>query len=425
MALLAGLGMGSFGVYRLIDGITPTPTSGFVRVCILGLFACVLVLLLRHLTLLSLSFLHLLRGEPDSSPAYPLVSAIVPAFNEGIVIQAAIRSLIQLDYPKLEILIIDDGSTDDTGSKAAAYEGQHGGVRIRVVQQRNEGKARALNAGIRSARGALVLCVDGDSILSPDCLRRAVRHFSDPSVGAVSGNVKVVNRTNLLSRLQALEYVEGLNFVRNAQAYFRIVNIVPGPLGLFRRSALLDAGGYESDTFAEDCDLTLRLLATGWKIAYEPSALAYTEAPEHLLDLAKQRYRWTRGILQAMRKQTRHLVYPRASLAVTLSLWHMSFEGFVWPFMNVSAHLLFVGVGLTHGLPGLLLLWWVLLALLDLTAALYCVLIEGERLTLVPYAVPYRVFFALTIDVFKLGATVEELLSIPMEWGKLQRVGRI
>jgi cellulose synthase/poly-beta-1,6-N-acetylglucosamine synthase-like glycosyltransferase len=341
------------------------------------------------------------------------------------VIQGAIRTLLQLDYPRYEIIVIDDGSKDDTYRKAVVFEGSHGRVDVRVIRKRNGGKSRALNTGIAAARGDFVLCMDGDSALHPQTLRRAVRHLADPRVGAVAGSVKVVNRTNLLSGLQALEYVEGLNMVRAAQGFFRLVNIIPGPIGVFRVAALRRVGGYDHDTFAEDCDLTLKLLADGWQVQYEPESIAYTEAPEKLLDLLKQRYRWTRGILQAIRKHRDTLLHPTRSPAMSFTLAYMVFEGILWPSMNVFAHALFVVVATRFGAALPLVLWWAQLTVLDLAAALYCVAVEEERLRLVPYAILYRAFFALTIDVAKLFATFEEILRLRMDWGKLERIGRI
>ena len=134
-----------------------------------------------------------------------------------------------------------------------------------------------------------------------------MRHFADPRVGAVAGNVKVVNRDNAWTRLQALEYIEGLNMPRRAQGFLRVVNIIPGPIGIFRRDVLVSVGGYDTDTFAEDADVTLKILTRGWHIAYEERAIAWTEAPESAQQLITQRYRWTRGILQALRKRASSL----------------------------------------------------------------------------------------------------------------------
>lgn len=410
---------------QMLDARLPVP-QGFLRGSMLLLFGFLVLLILRYFALLWFSYLNFLDdGAEEGSTLEPFVSILVPAYNEGAVIQGSIRSLMSLDYPRYEVIVIDDGSSDDTYRKAAAFEGTHGRCEVRVVHQKNAGKAHALNTGIRAARGSLVLCMDGDSALATATLRRAVRHFADPNVGAVAGSVKVVNRDNVLTALQALEYIEGLNMVRSAQAFFRVVNIIPGPIGVFRRDALLRIGGYEADTFAEDCDLTLRLLIEGWQIRYEPQSIAFTEAPEKILDLLKQRYRWTRGILQALRKHRRYLIDPRHSITTSAALWYMVFEGIMWPAVNVFAHLLFIVMAASFGAETPLVVWWAQLTVLDMAAALYCVAIEEERIWLVPYAVLYRLFFALTIDVTKLLAMAEEIFQLRMDWGKLERIGRI
>jgi biofilm PGA synthesis N-glycosyltransferase PgaC len=423
--LLLLLIVASVGLYRFMLNTRLDIPSGFLRVSMLILFGFLTLLILRYFCLLWFSYLSFLEDRKETSWLEPFVTVLVPAYNEGAVIQGSIRSLLELDYPRYEILVIDDGSSDDTYRRASAYAGSHGRTEVRVIHQENAGKAAALNTGIRDARGELVLCMDGDSALAPQTIRKAVRHFANPDIGAVAGNVKVVNRTNMLASLQALEYIEGLNMVRQAQAFFRTVNIIPGPIGVFRRSALLKIGGYETDTFAEDCDLTLRLLVEGWQIQYEPESIAYTEAPEELLDLLKQRYRWTRGILQALNKHRRLLVAPRRGFSVWFTLWYMIFEGVAWPIMNVFAHVLFVCIAANYGASMPLVIWYAQLTVLDVAAAIYCVLLEEERISLIPYAVLYRAFFALTIDVAKLFASCEEVLRFRMDWGKLERIGRI
>ena len=425
LLLLAGLTGLSVGLYELLKDARLDLPSMFIRGAMWVLFAFLVLLILRYVGLLWFSYLNHLERDDRESYLLPPVTILVPAYNEGAVIQGSIRSLLDLDYPRYEILVIDDGSKDDTYLKAMAYAGEYGRAVVRVITKPNGGKARALNTGIAQATSDYVLCMDGDSALHPATLRRAIRHFDDPAIGAVAGSVKVVNRTNLLSSLQALEYIEGLNMVRAAQGFFRLVNIIPGPIGLFRKGALEKVGGYDHDTFAEDCDLTLKLLMEGWQVQYEPGAIAYTEAPEKLLDLLKQRYRWTRGILQAISKHKRTLVDPRRGIGITFTLWYMIFEGILWPTMNCLANVLFVYVATRYGTALPLVLWWGQLTVLDLAAALYCVVVEEERLTLVPYAIFYRAFFALTIDVAKLFATLEELLKLRMDWGKLERIGRI
>jgi biofilm PGA synthesis N-glycosyltransferase PgaC len=423
--LITGLTGVAVGLYQLLREAHLDLPSSFVRVAMWLLFGFLVLLILRYLGLLWFSYLNHLERDDGEAMELPLVTILVPAYNEGAVIQGSIRSLLELDYPRYEILVIDDGSKDDTFLKASAYAGDYGKAVVRVIRKPNGGKARALNTGIENATGGFILCMDGDSALHPQTLRKAIRHFREPQIGAVAGSVKVVNRTNLLSCLQALEYIEGLNMVRAAQGFFRLVNIIPGPIGVFRREAVEGVGGYDHDTFAEDCDLTLKLLIAGWQVQYEPGAIAYTEAPEKLLDLLKQRYRWTRGILQAIRKHRLSLVDPRRGFGVTFTLWYMIFEGILWPTMNVFGNLMFIFVAARYGTALPLVLWWAQLTILDLAAALYCVVVEEERLNLVPYALFYRAFFALTIDVAKLFATLEETLRLRMDWGKLDRIGRI
>jgi biofilm PGA synthesis N-glycosyltransferase PgaC len=418
----------ALSVVFLLPGSHAEVSNGLLRFAIVVVTAFLMITLLRYFVLLWLGYLHHVEAKTsteDGESFEPLVTILVPAYNEGAVIQGAIRSLLELDYPAYDILVIDDGSTDDTYARAAELEGYYGRATVRVVSKSNGGKAHALNTGIALARTPFVLCMDGDSRLAPGTLKYAMPHFRDPRVGAVAGNVKVVNRRNLWTCLQALEYIEGLNMARRAQGFVRAVNIVPGPIGVFRRDTLARVGGYDIDTYAEDADLTLKLLTDGWHIVYEDRAIAYTEAPEQLLDLLKQRYRWTRGILQALKKHSSALFAPRKRFATWVSLQSMLFEAIAWPLMNVFGNLFFSIAALAAGSPVYVLYWWLLLTWLDLAAALHTVAMEEEDLRLVPLSILYRFFFIATVDVAKLFATVEELLNVKMGWGKLQRAGRI
>ena len=398
----------------------------FVAALVITLASFLLLLILRHFVLIWFSYLHQRELAYDDSPEiYPFVSIIVPAYNEAEVIQASLSSLLELRYPYYEIIAVDDGSSDGTYEKMREFEGNHYGVRVQVYRKENSGKAETLNYGIRRSRAPIVVCMDSDSRLTPEALRYAVRHFNDPHVGAVAGNVKVINRHNIWTKLQALEYIEGLNIVRKAQAFFRSVNVIPGPMGIFRRTAIEGTGGYDSDTFAEDFDMTVKILADGWKINYEPKAIAYTEAPEELLDIIKQRYRWTRGVLQAIRKQRHLLTRSSGTITTPLSLWYMIFEGLLWPAMNIFANLFFVYIALLYGMTKLLVMWWILLTILDMLIAIHAILMEREDMGLAIYSVFYRFFYILIIDVTKLFATLEELVGLDMSWGKLARKGRI
>ncbi len=395
---------------------------------IVSLVLFLIILLLRYFIILFLAYLNINEYtflEENNFSAF--VSIIVPVFNEGKILSKSIQSLLNLNYRDYEIIIVNDGSTDDTKEIAEGFvgyrEGRFGPIKITLINKDNGGKATALNAGIKYSTADFVLCMDGDSQLSTDSLRRAIRHFKDPKIGAVAGNVKVLNRKKFLTDLQALEYIEGLNLARSAQSYIRAVNIIPGPIGLFRKNAIEQAGFYSSDTFAEDADLTLKILAKGWKIYYEPRSISYTEAPESFQQLLKQRYRWTRGIIQSIRKHKKLLLNPTINLRNTIVLWVMFYEALIWPTMNIAAHLFFILAALFFGFSSLIIFWWIALALLDLVSALFCIAAEREEARLLPYTIIYRMFFILVIDICKAMSTIEEFLGIKMTWGKLERIG--
>ena len=395
---------------------------------IVALVIFLVVLLLRYFTILIMAYLYINKYTfKKMNGYYPFVSIIVPVYNEEKVIKESVRSLLELNYSNYEIIIVNDGSTDKTGEVAEELvgyrKGRYGEIRISLINKPNGGKAKALNAGIRYSRAEIVLCMDGDSQLSEDSLILAVRHFANPEIGAVAGNVKVANRGKFYTDLQALEYIEGLNMARSAQSYINLVNIIPGPIGIFRRAAIEEAGFYSSDTFAEDADLTLKLLANGWKIYYEPNAISYTEAPVKLQQLLKQRYRWTRGIIQSIRKHKKLLLNPTINFGDTLVLWTMFYEALIWPFMNIAVNIFFITAALVFGYSTFIFFWWAGLALLDLATALYCVAAETEEGRLIWYAIIYRMFFILLIDICKMMSTIEEFLGIKMRWGKLERIG--
>ncbi|MDX2192391.1 MAG: glycosyltransferase [Gemmatimonadales bacterium] len=432
--LRLGLGLGTLitavvgGVYLAWRILGQTDSLLYAGTFILSVFM-LMGLVARYVAFMWLGYLHQVEQtaqvDAKGQVHWPPVTIIVPAYNEGPVIEQSVRSLLQLDYPAYEILVVDDGSSDDTAARVAPMEGRHGDVTVRLVSKRNGGKASALNTGIALARHDYVLCMDGDSKLEPQVLRVSMPHFAQAHVAAVAGNVKVINRQTHLARFQALEYIEGLNMARRAQGFVRVVNIIPGPIGLFRRQVLAEVGGYDRDTFAEDADLTLKILSAGYHIVYEDRAIAWTEAPEGVLDLIKQRYRWTRGILQAVRKRKFALLNP-ISLWVWLSLVLMLFEGIVMPAANVVVNGMFTMTALANQEYSVFIVYWfALFSLLDVIAAMYCCSAEQESLLLVPYAAAMRFFYFPLIDVTKLMATVDELQNVEMTWGKLQRQGRL
>lgn len=395
------------------------------------------LVIMRYMLLLFFSILQTILKSADTArkdnekelygdkKEYKRVTITVPAYNEEVVIEKALLSLKEQTYPNLEILVIDDGSKDRTFIKSKRLEYDYGNRSLKVYRKKNGGKANAINYGIEHSTGELIMVVDADSKLDPDAVELMAEHFDDEEIAAVAGSVYVSNQNTLLTKLQALEYVEGLNMVRNGQAFLKLVNIIPGPIGMFRKSALYEVGLYDDDTFAEDCDVTLKLISHNYKIEFEADAVAYTEAPENLLDLIKQRYRWTRGILQAIRKHKAMLWHITQKPSVSFVLWYMLFEAIFWPFIDVLANIFMIYLAISSGVSELLFYWWALFSVLDMAGALYCVLITGEKLSLAFYALFYRLFFIEVINIAKILPTIEEWFGIEMSWGKLERTGNI
>lgn len=429
--LLPGIHQGAGSLPRALDG-HDWAGGGLFALATLLLAGYCAILIVRHILFLTGSALQASSSpsfdasaqpnHPDDGRPWPFVSIVVPAYNEGPVICQSIRSLLDLHYPYFEIIVVDDGSTDDTYRRAV--QASETSDRLRVIRKANGGKASALNVGMAHARGTLILNVDADSKLSPNAVYACVRHFLDPAVGAVAGNIKVANRENLVTRLQAVEYIEGLALERRAQSMVKAVSVIGGPLGMFRKSALIQVGGYDSDTFAEDRDVTLKLLDRGWTVTYEPHAEAWAESPSRLLDLLNQRYRWTRGTVQAIFKHQRAMWQPRRNLVMWASLWYMAADSLVAPAANLFILLFFSYLAFALGNTTYLLFWWTQVALFDVVVTCYCIVLDREDVGLVPYALLFRMY-AIIGDVAKLLATIEELLQVDMTWGKLKREGKL
>jgi peptidoglycan-N-acetylglucosamine deacetylase len=252
---------------------------------------------------------HHRKHTSTSSNYQPLVDVIVAAFNEDKVICKTIRSLLNSDYPNLGVFVVDDGSKDLTYYQIFREFGDH--RRIHLLSKVNGGKSTALNYGIEKSAAEIIVTIDADTILHPSAIGKLVRHFVDYRVAAVAGNVKVGNRVNLLTYWQSLEYITSQNLERRALSVLNGISVVPGAIGAWRKQYLLKAGGFTHDTLAEDADLTLTLLKMGYKIRSEESAIAYTEAPDNISSLLKQRFRWFFGTFQVVWKHRRMILHPR------------------------------------------------------------------------------------------------------------------
>lgn len=263
-------------------------------------------------------------------PRYePHVTAVIAAYNEERVLDHTVKAMLASDYKKLSVIIVDDGSTDGTHAKANKLARKY--KQVTALTQPNGGKSSALNFGIQHAKTDIVVCADADTVFDHHAIHNLVRHFKNKQVGAVAGTVKVGNAVNGLAKWQMLEYLISVHVERNAQAYLDAIMIVPGACSAWRRKAILKAGGYSHATLAEDCDLTLTVRKAGYKIVQDNDAIAYTECPLLLVDLAKQRFRWVFGNVQSFWKHRDmffnlrygwlgSLMLPNAVLSIVLAL---------------------------------------------------------------------------------------------------------
>jgi cellulose synthase/poly-beta-1,6-N-acetylglucosamine synthase-like glycosyltransferase len=353
--------------------------------------------------------------------AYPLITIIVPCFNEEDVLAAAVDSVLHLEYPNFEVIVVDDGSSDSTLAVAEKLKVR---ARVRIVHQKNAGKAAALNTGIEAAHGEYVLCMDADSKLNPDVLQLGIVHFErDPLLAAVAGTVRLGNVRNTLVAFQNLEYITGLNLFKEAQSFLKSVMIIPGPIGLFRKEAVLEVGGYHSDTFAEDADLSVRLLTKGYHAVYEPRMVAVTEGPEDFFSLIAQRYRWNRGILQAIRVNSKWFLTPFSNFRNFFVITYMAVESIFIPLANFVFAIVTLQYALINENVILLGAFFFQLTFMDVLLALYCVIMEQNTVKLVFLSVFNRLTYGFSLDVLRFLSIFDEMLALPMNWGKLKRRG--
>jgi cellulose synthase/poly-beta-1,6-N-acetylglucosamine synthase-like glycosyltransferase len=242
------------------------------------------------------------KGKRDFKlNAKPLVSVIIPVFNKSRHLKGTINSVLKLRYEPKEIIVINDGSTDDSAEICREYE-KKGMIRF-LDFKRNRGKAYVLNAGVKASKGELILSIDADSFVNSNSLERMVRHFEDLKMGAVAGVVKVKRKKGLLNRLQIIEYLHQA-FQRLVQGFFDAVLVLPGPLSLYKKTAISDAGGFDDSTLVEDWDMTMKIHKKGYKIVSEKRASADTVAPDTIRKWWHQRVRWSRGGIQIARRHT-------------------------------------------------------------------------------------------------------------------------
>lgn len=398
-----------------------------------GRLACVVPLALWGVRRVRMTPLH----EGDGNP---LISVLIAAYNEQPVIARTLQAILASNYPHLEIVVVDDGSTDGTAEEVMRHFGED--PRVRLLVQSNQGKGAALNQAIKAAQGDILVCLDADTLLAPEALARLVRHFADERVGAVAGNIRVGNPETVLTTWQMIEYTISQNLDRRAGAVLNAVFVVPGALGAWRKQAIEQVGGYETDTLAEDMDLTWRVRIAGWRIENEPYAVAYTEAPTTLRAFLKQRFRWSFGTLQCLWKHRKALFrYGWFGWVLLPSVWlfQVLFQ-LVAPFMDMQV---LWALGLVLGgwiQAGLVLHAWLpspgwfaplaaiglfygLFYLLELGAAWIAFRLDGAPRRMLIWLFWQRLVYRFLLNWVMLRAIGSALAGTRQGWGKLRRHG--
>lgn len=380
------------------------------------------------------------RAAPAALPGFadgPLVSVIIPAYNEERVIEASVRRILSSDYPHMEIIVADDGSRDRTSEIVAAMFGTD--PRVTLMTLENGGKASALNRALGRASGEIIVALDADTQFERETISRLVRWFADERIGAVAGNAKVGNRVNLVTRWQAVEYVTAQNIERRALTRFDAIMVVPGAVGAWRRAALNEVGGYPEDTLAEDQDLTIAIQRKGWKIAYDEDAVAWTEAPESFHALSRQRYRWSFGTLQCLWKHRAILRRGRPSGLALIGipqawLFQIAFA-VISPAIDLALLVSIAGTALRvmqHGWAQTqtdvlrMGAYWLAFTAVDLACGWIAYRLDvRERRFPAFLLLAQRVIYRQLMYSVVIRSINSALAGLGVGWGKLERTGRV
>jgi cellulose synthase/poly-beta-1,6-N-acetylglucosamine synthase-like glycosyltransferase/peptidoglycan/xylan/chitin deacetylase (PgdA/CDA1 family) len=358
--------------------------------------------------------------ERDPDPHFtPPVSIVVPAYNEAVGIEAAVRSLAASDYPTFEVIVVDDGSDDGTGDRVERLRLPG----VTLLRQPNRGKAAALNRGIAAARHDLIVTVDADTVFEPDTVRRLVQPFRAPGVGAVSGNTKIGNRRGLLGRWQHVEYVIGFNLDRRFYESLECMPTVPGAIGAFRRRALEDIGGVSGATLAEDTDVTMGIGSAGWHVVYAQDARAWTEAPSTLSALWRQRYRWAYGTMQAVWKH-RGAVRRRGNRIGRRAIPYLVLFQILLP-LTAPLIDLFALYGILFLDPLPVLAYWAAFNALQLVLGIYAFRLDGEPLRGLAWLPLQQFVYRQLMYLVVIESTISALAGTRLHWHKLERTGEV
>ena len=378
------------------------------------------LVVLRTLTVIWLAYRF--RRGPKSDFQQP-ISVVIAAYNEAKVIAGTLQSLLNTEYKsEIEVIVIDDGSQDGTAAEVERLAAAD--PRVRLLQQENKGKARALQRGLVGARHGLIVFIDADTRCQPDTLPRLLEPFADEGIGAVSGHAKVGNLRTFIAKCQALEYTCGFNLDRRAYDRWNCITVVPGAISAIRKSAIDEAGGLSLETLAEDTDLTLALHKQRQRIVYVPEAIAWTEAPETVSTLARQRFRWAYGTLQCLWKH-RDMVFN----------WNYRALGWfslpsIWFFQILLVAItpmvdLFLLVSLPFGAWRAVLPFVVTFLAMDVILATLACILEREPIRRAWRILPMRLIYRPMLSYCIWKSILRAVKGALVSWGKLERTASV
>ncbi len=370
----------------------------------------------------------------------PPLSIIVPAYNEEVGAVSTVASLLNQNYSNYEVVFVDDGSKDKTYEVVKEAYKNH--PQVTVMTKPNGGKASALNYGLKRCKNEFVVCIDADTILDPNALKEIAKPFADPKVGAVAGNVIVGNQVNMLTKWQSIEYVTAQNFDRMAFAYLNCITVVPGAIGAFRRQAIGSVGWYETDTLAEDCDLTVRIISKGYRVTHNNKSIAITESPETYQQFLKQRLRWCFGVMQAFWKNKQVLFNRQYGALGWVAFPNILFFGLLFPILSPIADFTLV-FNLVHsiieeasqdkaqaGAQQLdfftkyhMLIMYLGYMLIDISISAVAFIIQKEPLWKLWLLFPQRFVYRPLSYYILIKSYVKALKGELMGWGVLKRTG--
>ncbi len=404
---------------------------------IYGLF--IVGIALSAIRIIALAILAYLQKRKEKKETYhlpasaPGVSIIVPAFNEEVNAVRTVQSLLKQSYEKFQIIFVDDGSKDNTFEVVKNAFLQN--PLVEVLKKPNGGKASALNFGIKASQYEYLVCIDADTQLKTDALSELMKKFftteKNQNVGAVAGNVKVGNEINMISKWQSIEYITSQNFDRRAFDLLNCITVVPGAIGAFRKSAIEESGGFTTDTLAEDCDLTMRILKKGYQIKNSATAIAYTEVPETLKQFLKQRFRWSFGVMQSFWKHRGAMFVSRYHNFGWVALPNILIYQILLPALAPIADLVLLlgvtasGLGIIQGDPYHILLYYIIFSLVDMAGAAVAFTFEKEKLGKLLWMIPQRFVYRQLMYYILLKSVAKALKGELQSWGSLHRTGNV